>query len=72
MTYMAGHARGIAPPPRSARQSRRGRGLLDTGAFVTPRPPAGGAAPATGCDAAHANAETHVPYTAIYTFFGVT
>jgi hypothetical protein len=31
----------------------------------------GGAAPATGCDGAHAGAEVEVPYTASYAFWGI-
>ena len=46
-------------------------GLLDKVAYVVRSGTAGGAAPATGCDAAHANAESRVPYSATYTFFGV-
>ncbi len=49
--------------------SRSGAGVFAQVRAVTRTHTKGGAAPATGCDAAHAGAETRVPYSAEYTLF---
>ena len=38
-------------------------------AYVVRTRTEGGVAPATGCDASHADAEVRVPYSAVYLFF---
>jgi hypothetical protein len=38
-------------------------------AYVVRTRTEGGVAPATGCDASHANTEIRVPYSAVYLFF---
>ena len=45
-----------------------GAGLMTGVAFVLRTDTKGGVAPASGCDPAHAGAESRVPYTATYTF----
>ncbi len=47
-----------------------GAGLLADTLYVVRSHTAGGIPPATGCDTAHPTAETRIPYTATYTFFG--
>jgi hypothetical protein len=49
--------------------SSNGSGALSGVQFVRRADTEGGAAPATGCDAAHAGATTAVHYSAVYTFF---
>jgi hypothetical protein len=46
-----------------------GTGLFSEVAFVARTATQGGAAPASGCDAARAGADARVPYSATYTFF---
>jgi hypothetical protein len=50
-------------------KSTSGAGLFATVAYVARTSTKGGAAPATGCDAAHSDIEVRVPYSATYTFF---
>jgi hypothetical protein len=47
-----------------------GKGRLSGVDYVQRTDTHGGAAPASGCDAAHADAETGVEYTAVYGFYG--
>lgn len=49
--------------------SHHGSGRFAAVTYVSRTDTNGGAAPATGCDAAHLNAQTWVPYNAIYTLF---
>lgn len=49
--------------------STGGNGKLSQVATVERSETQGGVAPASGCDAGHANAEVRVPYTAAYSFF---
>jgi hypothetical protein len=49
--------------------AHEGEGLLSRVEFIRRTETHGGAAPATGCDAQHRNAEVRVPYTATYTFY---
>ena len=51
-------------------QSHAGEGKLTAIDYVQRTNTHGGAAPATGCDAGHAGAETSVPYSATYSFYG--
>jgi hypothetical protein len=44
-------------------------GVMTNVAYVVRTRTEGGVAPATGCDAGHANAEVRVPYSAVYLFF---
>jgi hypothetical protein len=46
-----------------------GKGKLSQVTTVERSETQGGVAPASGCDAGHANAEVRVPYTATYSFF---
>ncbi len=48
--------------------SHAGHGVLERVDYVLRTDTVGGAAPASGCDAAHASAETQVAYTATYSF----
>lgn len=50
-------------------KSHAGNGTMSNIAYVVRTRTEGGAAPATGCDAGHANAEVRVPYSAVYIFF---
>ncbi len=50
-------------------KSHTGEGLFANVAYVVRSATVGGAAPASGCDEAHAGAETRVDYSATYTFF---
>lgn len=50
--------------------SSGGNGKLSQVTTVERSETDGGAAPASECDAGHANAEVRVPYTATYSFFG--
>ncbi len=49
-------------------KSHEGTGMFTEAKAIQRISTAGGLAPATGCDAAHANAESRVPYTATYLF----
>jgi hypothetical protein len=49
--------------------SSTGTGVLTGVRYVRRADTAGGFAPATGCDAAHVNAQTAVHYSAVYTFY---
>lgn len=49
--------------------SSKGQGILSGIRFVRRADTAGGRAPATGCDAQHADATTAVHYSAVYTFY---
>jgi hypothetical protein len=49
--------------------SFHGEGILSGVRFVRRSETEGGLAPATGCDAAHANATTASHYSAVYTFY---
>ena len=51
-------------------QSTGGAGQLQDVTFVQRTDTVGGRAPSTGCDAAHPQAETSVPYSAKYSFYG--
>ena len=50
--------------------SHAGSGVFDSVGYVVRSRTVGGVAPATGCDVDHGAAETRVPYSASYTFFG--
>lgn len=50
-------------------KSHTGDGVMANVAYVVRTRTEGGAAPATGCDANHINAETRVAYSAVYLFF---
>jgi len=50
-------------------KSHDGSGDMASVAYIVRTQTEGGVAPATGCDAGHANAELRVPYTAVYLFF---
>ncbi|APG03913.1 hypothetical protein BJI69_08335 [Luteibacter rhizovicinus DSM 16549] len=50
-------------------KSTTGSGVLSKVAYVVRTRTEGGVAPATGCDASHADAEVRVPYSAVYLFF---
>jgi hypothetical protein len=50
-------------------KSTTGSGVLSKVAYVVRTRTEGGLAPATGCDAGHADAEVRVPYSAVYIFF---
>lgn len=50
-------------------KSHTGNGTMANVAYVVRTRTEGGVAPATGCDANHANAEVRVPYSAVYLFF---
>ena len=50
-------------------RSHAGSGVMADVSFIVRSATSGGTAPATGCDAAHANAETRVGYSATYSFF---
>ena len=49
--------------------AHEGKGLMSTVEYIRRTETHGGAAPATGCDGQHLNAELRVPYTATYTFY---
>ncbi len=50
-------------------KSHSGKGLFAAVTYIVRSATEGGAAPAAGCDAAHAGAEQRVGYSATYTFF---
>ena len=50
-------------------KSHTGQGVMASVQYVVRTRTKGGVAPATGCDASHAGAETRVPYSAVYLFF---
>lgn len=50
-------------------KSHSGDGDMASVQYIVRTRTEGGAAPATGCDAAHASAEVRVPYSAVYLFF---
>jgi hypothetical protein len=50
-------------------KSHTGSGVFSTTTYIQRLDTVGGIAPGTGCDAAHANAETRVPYEATYAFY---
>ena len=50
-------------------KTHAGTGLFASVEAIVRSRTEGGVAPATGCDAGHAGAETQVPYTASYSFF---
>lgn len=50
-------------------KSHRGAGEMASVQYIVRMRTEGGAAPATGCDAAHASGEVRVPYSAVYLFF---
>ena len=50
-------------------KSHAGDGVLASVGFIARTHTEGGVAPAAGCDAAHAWAESRVPYNALYVFF---
>lgn len=50
-------------------KSHTGSGVFSTATYIQRLDTKGGIAPATGCDAAHANAEARVPYEATYAFY---
>ncbi len=50
-------------------KTHSGQGMFATVKAIVRTRTLGGAAPAEGCDAAHANTETQVPYSASYSFF---
>lgn len=73
---IVGAAKGSAPAPSGKAipwllldvKSHEGTGRLTDAKAVLRVSTAGGLAPAQGCDEAHANKETRVPYTATYLF----
>ena len=50
-------------------KSQTGSGIMSKVAYIVRTRTEGGVAPATGCDASHADAEVRVPYSAVYLFF---
>ena len=50
-------------------KTHSGEALFSAVAYIVRSATVGGAAPASGCDLAHAGAETRVNYSATYTFF---
>lgn len=50
-------------------KSHTGGGAFSTISYIQRLDTVGGIAPGTGCDAAHANAESRVPYEATYAFY---
>ncbi len=68
-------ATGAAPQPGDVpwlvlrAKAHSGSGVLAAVTFVVRSATQGGAAPATGCDAAHAGAEARIDYHATYMFF---
>ena len=50
-------------------KSHEGNGQMSTVQYIVRTRTEGGVAPATGCDAAHADSEVRVPYSAVYLFF---
>ena len=50
-------------------KSHTGGGVLSTISYIQRLDTRGGNAPDSGCDAAHANAESRVPYEATYAFY---
>jgi hypothetical protein len=50
-------------------KSHTGSGAMANVAYIVRTRTEGGVAPATGCDAGHAGAETRVAYSAVYLFF---
>ena len=50
-------------------KSHSGNGTMASVQYIVRTRTEGGVAPATGCDAAHAGAQTRVPYSAVYLFF---
>ena len=50
-------------------KSHAGAGMFADVAYIARTLTDGGAAPSTGCDAAHVSTEVREPYSAIYTFF---
>ena len=52
-----------------AAKAHQGAGLFANVAYITRSLTEGGAAPASGCDAAHAGREVPVSYQATYVFF---
>ncbi|HSY21183.1 MAG TPA: DUF3455 domain-containing protein [Polyangiaceae bacterium] len=70
------HGKVDAPDPNAIpwlsldAKETQGSGLLTHVKNIQRVATAGGKAPATGCDAAHAGAETRVDYTATYYFYG--
>lgn len=50
-------------------KSHSGNGDMAKVAYIVRTQTEGGVAPATGCDAGHASAETRIPYSAVYLFF---
>lgn len=63
-------APGSVPWLLLAARSTSGRGRFSKVTYVERVFTAGGAAPKSGADAAHAGAEVRVPYTATYIFYG--
>lgn len=74
---VVGEALNASPSPDAAAipwivlhaKSHAGNGVMADVAYVVRTRTEGGVAPATGCDASHANAELRVPYSAVYLFF---
>lgn len=50
-------------------KSHTGNGEMASVQYIVRTRTEGGVAPATGCDAGHAGAESRVPYSAVYLFF---
>lgn len=63
-------AQGTIPWLLLRAKSTQGAGVLAQVSYIQRVETAGGTAPATGCDAAHAGAEARVDYTASYVFYG--
>ncbi len=62
-------AKGAVPWLVLHAKSHTGAGAFATVKYIVRSRTEGGAAPAGGCDAAHAGASVRVPYSATYTFF---
>jgi hypothetical protein len=50
-------------------KSHQGEGVMASVQYIVRMRTEGGMAPASGCDAAHADAEVRVPYSAVYVLF---
>jgi hypothetical protein len=50
-------------------KSHQGEGVMASVQYIVRMRTEGGVAPASGCDAAHADAEVRVPYSAVYVLF---
>jgi hypothetical protein len=65
---MPSPAEGAVPWLALQASAHSGHGVLDSAAFILRTDTAGGVAPSSGCDEAHAGATVKVPYHATYSF----